>query len=337
MVVETELYDTLGVAPDASISEIKKAYKILALKYHPDKNPDKNAEDMFKKITGAYEILSDEEKRELYNIHGKNGLQSSGTVPQDIFSSLFGSSFSSPFNIFNNMFKAQNVTMRTKPFVYERLVTLEDLCTRKIINIKVTRDRVCKCQKTQSSQVKCEKCDGKGQIIQTTNFLNMVQQVRFACDKCKGVGLCSPYCGECKNGIIDDPKVFSIHLTPEIYSGYQYKFAGEGNEVFGVLPGDFIVTIKHKPHAQFTVDKQDLVYNRETTLLEALCGYNALVLHPSGSNVEISVKGVVSPSEKVVVPNKGLDENGNMIVVHNIIFPKELKKEQIKKLKEILS
>jgi DnaJ family protein A protein 2 len=339
MPVETELYETLEVSPTASQAEIKKAYRKLALIHHPDKGGN---QETFKKITAAHEILSDEEKRQVYDTHGKNGLQHSGAVPEDMFASLFGDlgatfggGFGGVFNMFQN---ARNAVRRTQPVVYQRAVSLEELCTRKVINIKVTRDRVCNCQKIHSNQSRCSDCNGQGRIVRTMMLgPGIMQQSQAMCGKCKGSGMCSQSCDECKNGIVEEAKVFNIHLTPDMGNGYQYKFAGEGNELPGVLPGDFIVVVAHKPHEQFQVNNMNLVYHRKTTLLEALCGYDSLVLHPSGENVELSFKGVIPPNGEKEIVGKGMDTGGNLVIIHDIVFPEELSAEKQKKLKKILS
>lgn len=341
MPLETDLYDTLEISPTATQAEIKKAYRRLALVHHPDKGGDQEA---FKKITAAHEILSDEEKRQVYDTHGKNGLQHSGAVPEDMFSSLFGN-FGATFGNFGNVFNvfqtARNAVRRTQPVLYKRVVTLEELCTRKVINIKVTRDRVCECYRGAGNggagNNSCSGCNGQGRIVRTMMLgPGLMQQSQSICGQCRGTGMLGHSCGECKNGVKENPKVFNLHLTPDMGNEYQYKFVGEGNELPGVLPGDFIVILVHKPHEQFQVNGADLRFHRKTTLLEALCGYNSLVLHPSGENVEISFQGVISPNEERVIPRKGMVAEGNLIIIHDIVFPETLSKEQQKKLTKIL-
>jgi len=333
MPVETKLYDTLGVSPTASSSDIKRAYRKLALEHHPDKGGD---EEEFKKITGAYEILKDEEKRGLYDQFGADGLKNSGRVPSDLFTSLFGGTpIGGIFNMFQDM---RNAVRKQPPVVYNRVVTLEELCTRKVIKIKVTRDRVCVCQQNLSQEQKCPTCNGLGRIQQRRVISQgMIQQINTVCVACSGRGVKIQSCGNCNNGVISDPKIFSIYLTPDMGHQYQYKFAGEGNEIPGVLPGDFIVVILIKPHEQYKVVNKNLLYTRKTTLKEILCGYNSLILHPSGENTELSFKGVINPKEPKVIKGKGLDSTGDLVVLHDVVFPETLTGEQMKKIGEILS
>lgn len=330
MPVETELYDTLKVSVSASHIEIKKAYRKLALQHHPDKGG--NA-DTFKKISAAYEILSDKEKKDIYDKHGKNGLEQSNTIPQEMFTNLFNqSSFSGLFNMFNNVRKAQE---KCVPCIHKREVTLEEICTRRVLKIALTRDRVCKCQKNISSRQKCNNCDGKGKNIRTVQMGPFLQQFVQPCSECKGHGTIAQFCGECRSGVVDSQKVFSVHLTPDIYHGYQYKYSGEGSEVYGKLPGDFIVEIHIKKHPQFILQNKDLLYNKNITLVEALCGYNEIIAHPSGENIKIDFQGVISPNEERIVIAKGINIEGNLRVIHTIIFPKSITEVQSKQIKEI--
>jgi DnaJ-class molecular chaperone len=330
MPVETELYDVLGVKPDATKTEIKKAFRKLALTHHPDKGGD--AED-FKRINGAYKILVDDEERRIYDSYGKGGLKNSGHVPADIFENLFGKAgFGNVFNMFRGM---HNAIRKTKPVIYKRIVTLEELCTRKVVSIKVTRDRLCECQ-NESKNENCTDCKGTGRITITRRLgPGMIQQMQAQCNKCGGKGKIITSCEKCNNGVVPAAKIFSIHLTPDTPNGHQFKFSGEGNHVPGSTAGDFIVVIGLKPHEQFQLQGKNIVYVRETTLKEALCGYSALIVHPSGENISIELPFVI-PNESNVVKSKGMDDTGDFILRHNIVIPNDLTQEQRNKLREIL-
>lgn len=332
MPVETELYDTLKVSVSASHIEIKKAYRKLALQHHPDKGGDA---DTFKKISAAYEILSDKEKKELYDKHGKNGLERSNTVPHEMFANLFNQSpFNGLFNMFNNVRKAQEKHISC---THKRVVTLEEICTRRILKIALTRDRLCECQKKLDSRYKCGDCNGNGKIVRTMQLGPMIQQIVQPCMKCQGHGTIARFCGNCKNGVVETQKIFSVHLTPDIYSGYQYKFSGEGSEVYGKLPGDFIVEIHIQNHPQFVLQNKDLLYTKKITLVEALCGYEDILTHPSGEKIELKFQGVINPNEERMVIAKGINTEGNLRVLHTVIFPKSLTDIQSKQIKEIFT
>lgn len=330
MPVETKLYDLLGVKPDASTSEIKKAFHKLALVHHPDKGGDP---DKFKRINGAYEILRDEKEREIYDKYGPDGLKNDGHVPEDLFHNLFANNgFGHIFNVFKGM---HNAYIQTRPVVYNRTVTLEELCTRKVISIKVTRDRLCECQK-DSKPEQCNECKGNGSISHLKQLgPNAFQQLRVQCTKCNGLGKIIKSCDKCKNGVVQKSKVFSIHLTPDTLTGYQFKFEGEGNHAPGSTAGDFIVSVSVKPHEQFGVNGKNLIYERQITLKEALCGYSVEVAHPSGENILIELPFVV-PGKDVIMKGRGMNTESDLIVRHRISIPTDLTDEQRDKLRDIL-
>jgi DnaJ family protein A protein 2 len=328
---DTELYDTLGISPNASISDIKKAYRKLALVFHPDKPT--GDEKKFIKLSSAYEILSDENKKRTYDMYGKGGLKNSGQVPTDIFNNLFGQG---PLGNIFNLF--QETVRRVDNVTYKCSVSLEDLCLRKIKKIQVTRDRICPCQKNLANGVKCTPCNGQGHILYTKMLgPGMMQQINNTCNACKGRGVFTPSCGKCRKGVYDDPKVFSVHLTPTTKNGQPYKYSGDGNEIPGYLSGDFIVIIEHKKHDTFQVNGMNLIYNRTTTLKEALCGYKENITHPDGKTVEIIFEGVIKPGKDLKVKQEGLDCSGDMIVKHDIVFPETLTQEQKDKIGTILA
>jgi len=324
MPVNNELYATLEVSVTASVDEIKKAFRRLALIHHPDKGGD---EEQFKRIKMAYEILKDVEKRDIYDRFGLDGLKHG---PQsNIFDNLFDGGIGNIFNMFTNVRRAMT---KSKPIFYDREVTLEELCTRKVIAIKVTRDNVCICCNT-NKQV-CKSCGGRGMF---QNVIGGIFVTKSVCTDCNGHGTNISYCGECKNGIVDDCKLFNIYLTPEMHNGYHYKFPGEGNQYPGVLQGDFIVNIKYKKHPQFSVDNGNLIYKRRTSLREALCGYESLVLHPNGESVKISFSGIIPPDGKKTIAGKGMDVGYDLVVIHDVYFPEKLSEKQIQKINKILS
>jgi len=206
MVVSTEFYDILKVQSNATTIEIKKAYRRLALSHHPDKGGN---EEEFKRITEAYEVLSDNKKRKEYDIFGKNKIPR--VTQSDVFSNLFNGI---PVQIFN-MFNTSN---KNNPIVYDRKVDLEEICTRKIINIKVLRNRLCQCQ---NNSEKCETCKGNRFISHQQQFGPFTRHINTKCATCNGTGIKNLGCKECKNGIIQKSKVFHVHLTPEMVSGKQ--------------------------------------------------------------------------------------------------------------------
>jgi len=303
-----ELYETLEVEKTATQAEIKKAYKKFALKYHPDK-PTGDAEK-FKKISNAYQILIDPEKRRTYDLTGSTSDNHFSFSPSDIFEKFFSQ---------ENPFKK-----RIQPITITRLVSLEELCTRKILKFKVNRKKRCDCQDASSI---CHTCQGKGCVQMTRNMGIFMQMITSPCDKCKGNGKEISSCQYCKEGFRDSEKVFNVYLTPETRNGQCIKFEGEGNDSHDGNTGDFVVTIRYKPHDKFDIIKEDLVFKRKTTLKEALCGYTDTVLHPDGSTCEWKSNQVLSPYDNLII-GKGLVERSNLTVIHEIIFPKTLEQSQ---------
>lgn len=327
MPVETELYDILEVPVTATQEEIKKAYRKKALQHHPDKGGD---QETFKKLNASYEILSNPEKRELYNNSGKTGLRDSGEVPEDILAAMFGNIFQKMGglgNMFGILQNVHNAIRKTQPTIHHLNVSLEDLCTRKIVKLKVTRERICPCC-DDNKAMSCSECNGKGNKILIRRFgPGMFQQMQHPCEKCQGQGKIYESCENCQNGIKQDPKIFEVHLTPEFENGYKYIFNNEGNQIRGYESGDFIVVIVRKEHPKFQVKSQNLIYKKEISLKEALCGVSFDITHPSGEILTVSTHEVISPETVQILP-KGMVDGAKMEIHYKIIFPKALTPEQ---------
>jgi len=298
MPFETEFYDILEVIPTASLEDIKKSYRKKALFCHPDKGGD---EETFKKLNIAYEVLSNQEKRELYDKYGKK------FKPENIFPDIFG-------NIFSGLF----TNKKSKPVIYSFHASLDDICNRKIVKLKVERDRLCSCT---SNATVCNFCKGSGNIINFSLF--------DICKNCKGEGKFYNYCGNCNNGTIISTKIFELHLNPEIENGFKYIFKNEGNHYKKSEPGDFIVNISYIKHNEYEVDKKDLICNKTISLKDALCGFDITIKHPSGEILNHKQTEIVFPGYILLIRSKGLSYGGNMKIIFSIEFPKQLSKEQL--------
>ena len=324
MPVETDLYKILDVEATSTHEEIKKSYRKLALLHHPDRGGD---QEMFKKINASYEILSNPKKREIYDKHGKEGIKEG--ISEEEFSSLFEDlvqniTIFDLFNVFNRTFR------KTPSTVHTVQVSLEDLCTRKVMKVAICRNRICDCYKKEK-EVKCDACNGNGIKIRIQNFSNLSRQVITPCEVCKGNKTTTPSCKNCTNGIYKDTKNFDIHLTPSTENNHKYLFKEEGNQDKNFLAGDLVLLISYNPHPLFQVKNRDLIFIKEITLKEALCKCDFEIAHPSGRIISISTDEIISPDTVHVVPS-GLTEDSKLEIHYKIVFPESLNKKQ----KEIL-
>ena len=334
MVISTELYDILGVNTNASEKEIKKAYHKKSLVEHPDKGGN---EENFKKINGAYEILKDSEKKQIYDKYGNEGLLNGVKSPENMFGNFFNNMFNNSFNNMFNNNKNSNI-VKVTPVLFNYNVSLEQLCRRKIIKIKYNVNVLCDCY----VENKCTDCNGTGfkrQIIQIAP--NMVQQVNSQCNICLGNGnvvKTSHICLKCTAGKICKENNVNLHLTPDMKNGYEYKFPKQGNQISkNIETGDFIVILNYIKHEIFDIDNKNIILKQKVSLKEALTGFQKNILHPNGENIKIDTTGnVLDPDFIYKIDKKGLNEEGTFILKCQIIFPKELSEIQITKLKEIL-
>jgi len=279
MVKETELYDRLGVSPQASGEDIKKAYRKMAIKYHPDKNPNNpEAEAKFKEISEAYEVLSDENKRQMYDKYGKEALkEGTGHSAHDIFEQFFGGGFG---NFFGG---GPRGPKKTEDIVHELQVTLEDLYKGKTTKLSVTRNIICSsCSgsgtKSGANVGKCKGCDGKGiRVIIKQLGPGMIQQMQTVCPECGGKGeqiKDEDKCNLCKGKkVVKDKKVLTVYVDKGMKHGQKIVFSGESDEAPGMEPGDIAFVLVEKKHDIFKRNGNDLYMEATIPLLEALGGY----------------------------------------------------------------
>uniref|UniRef100_A0A8C6CHJ5 J domain-containing protein n=1 Tax=Moschus moschiferus TaxID=68415 RepID=A0A8C6CHJ5_MOSMO len=226
MVKETTYYDVLGVKPNATQEELKKAYRNLALKYHTDKNPNEGKK--FKQISQVYKVLSDAKKRELYDKEGEQAIKEGGAVI----------SFGSPMDIFDMFFGAGGRMQRErrgKNLVHQLTITLEDLyngSTRKL-----------KRKLALQKNVICDKCEGRGGK----------EGVVECCPNYQGTGMQIRI-----HQIGPEMKIIEVHIDKRMKDGQKITFHGEGDQESGLEPGDIITALDQKDHAVFTPRGEDL-------------------------------------------------------------------------------
>lgn len=287
MVFSTEYYDILNIKPNSTEREIKTSYFKLSKKYHPDKNSSPESVQKFQEISEAYQILSDPEKRKLYDMYGKD-FENRNQVPQDPFGGLFG-----------NMFGfGQNQNIKGSPVNIELLITLEDVFngTKKTINF----DKFVPCNSCEGigsnksgSRVHCEGCNGSGKTMRTTNMGFITTNTVTMCDLCKGTGKlikeedkCTNCNGKC---VVKDSITKNIEIPKGIPDNVSICIENEGNlEQNCRVPGDLIIKIKTEKHSLFTRDKNDLTIKVNVPLYEALTRYSINFVHLDGKEYNIS-------------------------------------------------
>lgn len=352
MVFDEKYYKILNVSTNATPEEIKKSYRKLATKYHPDKNPgNKEAEEKFKEINEAYSVLSDAEKRKNYDMFGKD-TQQPQVNPMDIFSKMFGSfgnfesfSGSNGFGFFGGSpdfanFGSNHSSQRRKgdtirvPLKCE----LKDLYLGKVFKRKITRDRLCKtCKGSGSTDGKkdvCTCCKGKGFVVEGVRQGTFIFQSQKICNVCKGKRtIPTSKCSECKgNGTKPTEKIFEIEVKPGTKQGTSFIFRGESNEAENIEPGDIVFIVEEIPDPRFKRINDDLYTKYSITLKEALLGFEN-VIDIFGSNVKFSHPGVVSPGDKIRVKGKGF--GGDLIIEIDVKFPLTLSENSKKIIKTL--
>lgn len=351
MVKTTKLYDLLGVSPGASESELKSAYRKLALKYHPDKNPE--AGDKFKEISHAYEVLSDTNKREVYDQYGEEGLngEGPGMSPQDIFSQFFGGGF------FGGGFGGQSKPRgprRGADMDFSLGVALEDLYKGKTTKIAVQRQVVCdKCDGKggKADAVKaCSGCNGNGVRVTIRQIGPMIQQMQSACNECNGEGEIIREKDRCKGcqgkKVTTEKKVHEVFVEKGMTDGQRIKFSGEADQAPGITPGDVIVIINEKEHSFFKRHGKDLHCKVKIDLVTALAGGAFTIKHLDDRILEGTIKPgeVIKPDEVRIIEGEGMPEfkrpfnKGDLYVQFELIFPPSnwADVETIAKLENIL-
>lgn len=345
MVKETKFYDALGVAPTASSEEIKRAYKKMAIKYHPDKNKEPGAEEKFKQISVAYETLSDDDKRKRYDQFGEKGVdQEHMGDPSDIFSSLFGGG------------ARRRGEPKPRDIVHELPVALEHFYNSKTVKLAITRDRLCGACSGRGSmkegvEARCSDCQGRGvKMVVRQLGPGFIQQMQTTCPTCQGKGTSirpEDRCSSC-NGeqITKEKKIFEIHVDKGMKRGDHVTFAGEGDQIPGVkLSGDIIIVLDQKEHPEFARKGNHLYVEKTISLVEALTGFQRVITHLDGRNLVIRPEpmAVIDPEFLYAVDREGMPvkgtggvDRGNLIVKFMVKFPETIGASDVKKLRQIL-
>ncbi|XP_026215714.1 dnaJ homolog subfamily A member 1 [Anabas testudineus] len=352
MVKETGFYDILGVKPNATPDELKRAYRKLALKYHPDKNPTEG--EKFKQISQAYEVLSDAKKRELYDRGGEKAIKEGGTGG----GGGGGGSFMSPMDIFDMFFGGGSRMHRErkgKNIVHQITVTLEDLYNGATRKLAVQKNAVCeRCEgrgSRKGAAQMCMSCNGTGMQVRVHQLLpGMVQQVSTVCHSCQGQGQRISHKDRCKacggRKILRQKKILEVHIDKGMRDGQKIVFHGEGDQEPGLEPGDIIIVLDQREHPRFTRRGQDLMMSMELQLVEALCGFKKPVQTLDGRTILITSHPgeLIKPGDTKCVLNEGMPtyrrpfEKGRLIIHFSVVFPQDnfLPQNKLKELESYL-
>ena len=313
--MDIEYYEILNVTRTASDEEIKRSYRKLAVKHHPDKGGDI---EKFKSLSMAYEVLSNPEKRELYDRFGKN-MEPSGpqmTNMNDIFGAMFRD--------FTRTQKPQ--VPRGPDMVHSLSLSLEDIFTGKKCKVAVTKNVICQgCSGIGGSVlITCRQCNGRGTIVQIRNIGIIVQHVSGVCPCCMGEGRsvdANAMCTQCKGAKTTmKKKVIDFDVPPGVVDGHQIILDGEANQKPGTLPGNIIVVVQYQPHSLFTLKGKNLFMTRKISLSDALCGHEFFVTHLDGRQISVRTIDIVKPGEVKVIPGEGMS-GGDLHITFEVSFP----------------
>lgn len=355
-----DYYDVLGVSRQAEATEIKKAYRKLAIKYHPDKNPDdKEAEDKFKEAAEAYEVLSNPEKRQRYDQFGHAGNSASGfggggMNMEDIFSQ-FGDIFGggSPFESFfggasrsggggRRGQRGTNLRIRVK-------LTLDEIANGVEKTIKVNKQTNCtSCSgsgaKNSSSFNTCQTCGGRGSVSRVTNTILGQMQTTSTCPVCNGEGtVITDKCTSCRgSGTVRGEETININIPAGVSEGMQLSMSGKGNAgTRGGMPGDLIILIDEIPHETLKRDGINVIYDLYINFADATLGCSVEVPTINGK-AKIKIEPGTQAGKILRMKGKGIPEvnsyrKGDQLVYVNVWTPKAVSKEEktiLEKLKD---
>ena len=347
MSAKRDYYEVLGVSKSSSVDEIKKQYRKLALKFHPDRNKSKDAPEHFKEISEAYAVLSDTEKRQLYDQHGHAGVDgrySSEDIFQGArgdFSDIFGRSGGGFDSIFESIFGRGGggfSQQRGSDILYETSVTLEDVLHGKKMEIDLQKQIQCdvcngSCCKPGTNKKTCSTCNGQGQVRQTRNMGFASFVTAGPCPTCNGQGsMVETPCPTCNGqGKKKGSKKVTFEIPPGIDSG-DYTVPEEGNEVPDGSNGDLIVRIRVQPHLKFNRDGKDIFYDQDVSMVDATLGCEIVVPTLEGTE-KIKVDSGSQPNTIIKLKGKGVSHinsrgTGDQYVRIVVNIPKKLNKHQ---------
>lgn len=354
MAEKRDYYEVLGVEKGADKKEIKKAYRKLAMKYHPDVSEDPESADKFKEVSEAYAVLSDEEKRNTYDQFGHAGM--GGYSNEDIFRNVnfddifrgFGFDFGDIFDMFGfGGGSRRSRAQQGSDVYYDLKITLEEAAFGLERDIDVSHKKTCPtCEGSRAEPGteahQCSQCGGTGQVqrISRTPFGQFVNV--GPCPQCKGEGvIIDTPCHECHGkGIVRETSTIHIKVPAGVEDGSRLRVTGEGDVgKRGGPPGDLYVLITVKPHKLFERHGSDLLYEQPISFVQASLGDEVDVPTIGEEIVSLKIPAGTQSGTSFRIKGKGMPHlrwngNGNLYVKTKVVVPKKLNKEQKELLKE---
>ena len=337
-----DYYEVLDVSKTATAIEIKKAYRKVALKYHPDRNPDdKSAEEKFKEAAEAYEVLSDDNKRSRYDQFGHAGLGGAGGFGggmnmEDIFSQfgdIFGGAFSGGggFGGFGGFGRGQQSQQRGSNLRVRVKLNLEEMMEGVTKKMKVTRMKLHK----DATFKTCPTCKGNGQQIRVVNTMLGQMQTATTCGTCRGTGKIADKIpsGANNHGLIKEDETVEVKIPAGAREGIQMQVRGKGNDApFGGPAGDLIVVIEEEQHPELQRDGNNLHYDLNVSLPDVVLGADKEVPTATG-RAKIKIEPGTQSGKILRLKNKGLPSlegygSGDLFVHVNAFIPEKLTKKQ---------
>ena len=350
-----DYYEILGVSKSADAAEIKKAYRKMAIKYHPDKNPDdKAAEEKFKEAAEAYEVLSNQEKRQRYDQFGHAGMGGAAgggfggggfSNMEDIFSN-FGDIFGGHFGGFGGgggsrrggrrVNRGSDLRVRVK-------LTLEEIANGVTKKIKLNKYVACDtCDGSgakggSAGKTTCTTCNGAGQVTRVQRTILGQMQTSSVCPTCGGEGsMVTDKCTACYGeGIVKKDDVISIDIPAGVGEGMQLSVSGKGNAARrGGVNGDLLIVIQEIEHEELVRDESNLLYNLFITVPDAILGTTAEIPTLTGK-VKVKIESGTQSGKILRLRGKGLPDvngygKGDILVKVNVWIPSNIKKEDKK-------
>lgn len=361
----SDYYTILEVDKKANDKELKKAYRKLSLKWHPDKNPDNKdvAEKKFKEISEAYGVLSDSNKRDIYDKYGKEGLNSNGMSsnmnPNDIFQQFFGGGMPGMPGMggmfgnfgFSNKTAQQNIRRKGPDNKIEIGISISDMMNGSTKNLKLGRRMKCstcngKGHPLNVEPIVCNNCNGKGICITIRRMGPMTTQMQSACNNCKGEGTIisdANKCDACRGmKVIKGNEELVLNIEKGSKQGDYVIFENKADDVENVIEtGDLYLIFRVNTDNTSRRVNDDLIVKKSILLSEALSGLSIPYEHPCGKTILIEYNQIIIPNSTLKVNdygfyNKSTRKTGNLIFEFDVVFPKNLDNQRKELLNKLL-